>query len=151
MPDALAESLVYGYVRECQEELAQRCARKSFIFYGQDWPCPQVRLAYRIREGFPTMTNAALSEAKPLVHGYLCMEEPAGLAIGLMSKQMVTVCMLNGFQFGSVFIDRGVPDDVFARTGFHQLVGCGAFDTALRRVWCRILIICRHGSLCGML
>jgi Resolvase, N terminal domain len=68
------------------------------------------------------MTEAALRKATLLVHGYLRMEEPDEPVIGLMSKQLATVCMRNGYRLGSIFIDRGVPDDVFARTGLSTLL-----------------------------
>ena len=73
------------------------------------------------------MTNTASSETKPLVHGYLRMEEPDEPVIGLMSTDLATVCTRNGFQLGSIFVDRGVPDDVFARTGFTNLLDAVRF------------------------
>lgn len=50
------------------------------------------------------------------------MEEPDEMQIALLCKDIGTFCAVNGYRLGSVFIDRGVPDDVFARTGFVDLL-----------------------------
>jgi hypothetical protein len=63
-----------------------------------------------------------MADAKSLAHGYVRMEEPDEVRIALLCKNMGTFCAVNGYRLGSVFIDRGVPDDVFARTGFIDLL-----------------------------
>lgn len=61
--------------------------------------------------------------AKLLVHGYVRMAEPDETAIALACKDIASYCSLSGYQLGRVFVDRGVPDDVFARTGLVNLLG----------------------------
>lgn len=63
-----------------------------------------------------------MAGVKPLAHGYIRMEEPDETEIALMCKDIGSHCTLNGFRLGSIFVDRGVPDDVFARTGFLDLL-----------------------------
>lgn len=60
--------------------------------------------------------------AKPLVYGYVRMEEPDEIQIAVLCKDIGTFCALHGYGLGTVFIDRGVPEEVFARTGFTALL-----------------------------
>lgn len=57
-----------------------------------------------------------------LVHGYLCVEEPDDTQMALLCKDMLRFCQMSDFRLGTVFIDRGVPDGVFARIGFSRLL-----------------------------
>lgn len=59
---------------------------------------------------------------KPVALGYVRMEWPDEVEISLMRDDIASYCSLNGYRLGSVFVDRGVPDDVFARTGFIDLL-----------------------------
>jgi hypothetical protein len=63
-----------------------------------------------------------MADTRSLAHGYLRMEEPDEARIALLCKDMGTFCAVNGYRLGSIFIDRGVQDDVFARTGFIDLL-----------------------------
>lgn len=63
-----------------------------------------------------------MTDSKSLVHGYVRMEDPDDAQIALLCKDIGTFCAVNGYRLGSVFIDRGVPDDVFARTSFIELL-----------------------------
>jgi hypothetical protein len=62
------------------------------------------------------------ADPKPLVYGYLCVEEPDEVQISLLCKDMTTFCKLNGYLLGSIYIDRGVRDDSFARAAFTSLL-----------------------------
>lgn len=57
-----------------------------------------------------------------LVHGYVRMAEPDKATIALACKDISSYCRLSGYRLGSIFIDRDVPDHVFARTGFTNLL-----------------------------
>jgi hypothetical protein len=63
-----------------------------------------------------------MADAKSLAHGYVRMEEPDEVRIVVLCKDMGTFSALNGYRLGSIFIDRGVPADMFARTGFIDLL-----------------------------
>lgn len=63
-----------------------------------------------------------MTDPRSLAHGYVRMEEPDEVEIALLCKDIGTFCALNGYRLSSVFIDRGVPDNVFARTGFVDLL-----------------------------
>src|SRR5436190_23176382 len=65
----------------------------------------------------PTVTSV-----KPLVYGYVRLEWPNEAEIDLMRNDITTYCTLNGYHLGAIFVDRGVTDDVFARTGFIDLL-----------------------------
>lgn len=67
------------------------------------------------------MTTAP-APAKPLVHGYVRMDEPDEAEIALLGKDLGLFCRLSGYRLGSVFVDRGVPEEVFARAGFADLL-----------------------------
>ncbi len=78
----------------------------------QNWPCSQVGLAYRIREGILAMTNLASSETKPLVHGYLRMEAAAGAVVRVVARDL----------FGQHLRDGGIRrqlDVVPGRLPYH--------------------------------
>jgi hypothetical protein len=74
------------------------------------------------RSSAGSVAGHAMTGTKLLVHGYIRMEEPDETEIALMSKDIGSYCMLNDYRLGSIFIDRGVPDDVFARNGFINLL-----------------------------
>lgn len=63
-----------------------------------------------------------MAGAKPIVHGYVRMEWPDEEEIAEMCADIGAYCEVNEYQLGKVFVDRGVPDDVFARTGFIDLL-----------------------------
>jgi len=50
------------------------------------------------------------------------MEWPDGTEIADMCDDIGAYCRVNGYHLGKVFVDCGVPDDVFARTGFIDLL-----------------------------
>src|SRR6266511_3613740 len=58
----------------------------------------------------------------PLAYGYVRMEEPDQTRIARFRRDLGMFCELGGFRLGSVFVDRGVSDAQFARTGFADLV-----------------------------
>lgn len=64
----------------------------------------------------------SVTSVKPLVHGYIRMESPDETQIESMRKDIGLYCTLHSYRSGSVFIDRGVPDDVFSRTRFFDLL-----------------------------
>jgi hypothetical protein len=63
-----------------------------------------------------------MTSAKPVVHGYVRMEWPDETEIAELREDISAYCKVNGYRLGEVFVDRGVPDDVFARTGFIDLL-----------------------------
>lgn len=63
-----------------------------------------------------------MTGVKPLVHGYVRMEWPAETEIAEMREDISAYCSVHGYQLGKVFVDRGVPDDALARTGFIDLL-----------------------------
>ena len=63
-----------------------------------------------------------MATVNPLVHGYIRMEEPDETEIALLCKDIGSYCSLRGYRLDSIFIDRGVSDDVFARMGFLDLL-----------------------------
>lgn len=65
--------------------------------------------------------------ARPLVYGYVCMEEPDETQLTAWCKDIARFCTTWRYQLGSMFIDRGVPRTSFARSAFIELL------TALRR------------------
>ena len=71
-------------------------------------------------------TNLVPGE-RPLVFGYICMEEPDESQLAVWCKEIARFCATWRYQLGSTFIDRGVPTSSFARSGFIELL------TALRR------------------
>jgi hypothetical protein len=64
---------------------------------------------------------------RPLVFGYICMEEPDETQLAVWCKDIVRFCTTWRYQLGSTFIDRGAPESSFARSGFIELLA------ALRR------------------
>lgn len=58
----------------------------------------------------------------PTVHGYIRVEWPTEVEIELLRRKIGSFCAANGYRLGSVFVDRGVSDDVFARIGFIDLL-----------------------------
>lgn len=59
---------------------------------------------------------------KPLIYGYMSIEEPDEVATPLLCHDMTKFCQLNNYRLGSIFIERGVPDGTFARTGFANML-----------------------------
>lgn len=76
--------------------------------------------------GFDRHTDLVPSE-RPLVYGYICMEEPNETQLAVWCKDIAGFCATWRYQLGATFIDRGVPDSSFARSGFIELLA------ALRR------------------
>jgi hypothetical protein len=76
-----------------------------------------------------------MASIKPLVYGYLCVEEPDENEIARLRKDMGKFCSANNYRLSSVFVDRGVPDVVFARTEFTRLLDAaretGAYGVAV--------------------
>jgi hypothetical protein len=66
----------------------------------------------------------------PLVHGYVRMEEPDEVKIAVTCKDLSTFCKVSGYRLGSVFVDRGVADEQFARTGFVDLLATVRLNSA---------------------
>lgn len=58
----------------------------------------------------------------PLAYGYVRMEEPDQTRINQLRRDLGTFCELGGYRLGSVFVDREVTDEQFARTGFTDLL-----------------------------
>lgn len=58
----------------------------------------------------------------PVAYGYVRMEEPDRIQINRFRLDLATFCGLGGYRLVSVFVDRGVTDEQFARTGFTDLV-----------------------------
>jgi len=50
------------------------------------------------------------------------MELPDEVEIESMRKDIALYCTLHSYRSGSVFIDRDVPDDVYSRTRFFDLL-----------------------------
>lgn len=61
-------------------------------------------------------------DVKPLVHGYVRMEWPDEDEIAEPCDDIGAYCTANAYVLGKVFVDHGVPDSVFARTGFTDLL-----------------------------
>jgi hypothetical protein len=63
------------------------------------------------------------------------MEEPDENEIARLRKGMGKFCSANNYRLSSVFVDRGVPDVVFARTEFTRLLDAaretGAYGVAV--------------------
>jgi len=110
-PVQLYHLIVLAFLLHTSSGQPQMCAS-----CGQKWPCDHLRLAYRLREGL------AVTSAKPLVHGYIRVEWPDETEIAEMCQDISAYCRVNGYQLGKVFVDRGVCDDVFARTRFIDLL-----------------------------
>jgi len=64
---------------------------------------------------------------RPLVFGYLCMEQPDETQLAVWCKDIAEFCTTWRYHLVTTFIDRGVPDSSFARSGFIELLA------ALRR------------------
>lgn len=59
---------------------------------------------------------------RPTVYGYLRAEEPNEIQIGLWRKEIAQFCEAQGYRLALVFVDRGVPHEQVARTGFTGLL-----------------------------
>lgn len=59
---------------------------------------------------------------RPLVYGYLCVEEPDETQIAAWSREIAAFCTASGYRLGSIFIDRGISIGSFARGGFVELL-----------------------------
>lgn len=68
------------------------------------------------------MGGPPVTSVKPLVHGYIRMELPNETEIESMRKDIGLCCTLHSYRSGSVYIDRGAPDDVYSRTRFFDLL-----------------------------
>jgi hypothetical protein len=61
------------------------------------------------------------SPRRPLVHGYLCLEQPDG-RVSSLYHDLTAFCQAKGYRLGSIFIDRGLLDGLFVRTGIIRLL-----------------------------
>jgi hypothetical protein len=56
------------------------------------------------------------------VYGYLLAEEPDEIQIGLWRKEIAHFCDERGYELVVTFVDRGIPHEQVARTGFTALL-----------------------------
>ena len=81
------------------------------------------------------------ASGKLLVHGYIRMEEPDEAQIAALRQDLGAFCASSDFRLGLVFIDRGVPGDVFARKGFIDLL------EAIRETEAHAVVVPAHDHL----
>jgi hypothetical protein len=61
-------------------------------------------------------------DATPLVHGYLCVEEPDETQIAGWTTEITTFAVRSGYRLGTIFIDRDVSTGSYARRAFIGLL-----------------------------
>jgi hypothetical protein len=63
-----------------------------------------------------------MASIKPLVYGYIRMEEPDEAKIAGLRTDLGEFCSTSDYHLDSIFVDLGVSDGVFARTEFTRLL-----------------------------
>lgn len=67
---------------------------------------------------------------RPLVYGYLCIEQPNEPQVTAWSREIAAFCTTSGYRLGSVFVDRGIATGSFTRGGFIELLAALRLPTA---------------------
>ncbi|PRY40513.1 recombinase family protein [Umezawaea tangerina] len=60
--------------------------------------------------------------SRPVVYGYLRLEEPDNDQIAMLCKELSSYCAEAGFLLASVFVDREVPGKQVKRPGFAGVI-----------------------------
>lgn len=79
--------------------------------------------------------SRAMTGIKPVVYGYIRVIEPDETEIVRQRNALGKFCSRNDYRLGAIFVDRGVSDEVFARTEFTRLLDAaretGAYGVAV--------------------